>query len=64
MLLNPAPELPISGTAVSSYVPPRGGRVDRNASLWPPIPMLPEGAPEKRGSIFSRGTLVVVSSFS
>ena len=30
-----------------------------NESYWPPAPALPADAPKKRGSVFSRGTLVV-----
>lgn len=57
VLLNPAPERPISGTKVEDY---NATSDDTNFSpSWPPAPKLAGGAPSKRGSIFSRGTLVV-----
>lgn len=57
VLLNPAPERPISGTKVAEY----NMTLDDTSPTpnWPAAPKLAEGAPSKRGSIFSRGTLVV-----
>ncbi len=60
ILLNPAPENPISGTAVKDYnLPATFTSTNQNIAPWPLPEPLPKDAPKKRGSIFSRGTLVV-----
>lgn len=59
VLLNPAPEAPLSGTTVQGYTAPATIPTDKNSPPWPSTLALPPDAPKKRGSIFSRGTLVV-----
>lgn len=57
VLLNPAPQLPKSGTYVAEYNMPLDDT--SRTPKWPVAPKLAVDAPSKRGSIFSRGTLVV-----
>lgn len=70
MLLNPAPAIPASGTKAEELTAQnvRAGSINPTSdsdsmhqptSFWPPAPALPLGSPKKRGSIISRGTLVV-----
>jgi hypothetical protein len=60
ILRNPAPPLPASGTAVSSInVTPA---ISSGAAFWDPdLYSRTSASKKKRGSIISRGTLVVVS---
>jgi len=56
--------IPASGPSLPTHAASRtsSGASSTDATdevSWPPAPALPAGAPKKRGSIFSRGTLVV-----
>jgi len=59
VLQNPAPDLPESGTEVTGYQWPPPSKEPPTTPGWTQIVKKGVGAPASRGSIFSRGTLVV-----
>jgi len=59
VLENPAPEFPESGTEVSGYVHPPNQSNTSSTPGWTKALKKAANAPKARGSIYSRGTLVV-----
>lgn len=59
VLQNPAPDLPESGTEVNGYKWPPPSKEPSTTPGWNQVVKTNIGAPSTRGSIFSRGTLVV-----
>ena len=59
VLQNPAPDLPESGTEVDGYKWPPPSKEPSSTPGWTQVVKKAAGAPSSRGSIFSRGTLVV-----